>query len=150
MESERQQPYIVRCQISHKLAFPVGYELLREHFGNLPQWTDVTFYFCSHPTTFVSEFNEILRNGVPYRILRLEYQGSARCSILSNAGWRFTVYPVRRKLKSTARTALAAGPLNTLREFITRARTHSNYYNRTDVIFDQLEGSCSTDLLFEL
>lgn len=150
MESASEQPHIVRCRISHELAFPVGYELLREYFGDLLQWADVSFYFCSHPTTFASEFTQVLRDGVPYRVLRFEYRGPARCSVLSTAGWCFTVYPVRRELKGIARAALAAGAVDVLRDFVSGARTHSHYYKRTDVIFDPAGGTCSTELLYEL
>src|SRR6478672_10152229 len=70
-----EQPSIVRCPISHEMAFPVGYELLREHFGLTMNWSEARFHFCDRPTRLASEFTRILQARESYRILRVE-----RCS----------------------------------------------------------------------
>lgn len=142
-------PYIIRACISREMAFPVGYELLREHFGDLPEWIGARFYFCAHPTTFASEFSRILRACEPYCILRIEHRMAEMPPSYLPAHWFFTVYPVPRDSKSGARSALCRGPFTTLRDFITCAPTHANYYNRTDVTFDPQSGTCSTTLLWE-
>jgi len=131
------------------MAFPVGYELLREHFGTLSDWSDVRFYFWDHPTTFASEFARILRVREPYRILRLERRSETHVPSHEPAHWRFTVYPVPRHLKSIARSALVAQSFDALRHFIATVPTHANYCNRIDVIFDPSEGICRAEQLWE-
>jgi hypothetical protein len=132
------------------MAFPVGYELLREHFSSSPHWREARFYFCDHPTAFASEFARILRDGEPYRILRVEHLTESHVPSHQPAHWHFSVYPVPRDLKSVAGAALVAWSFGTLRDFIARAPAHTNYYNRTDVIFDPAEGTCRTEHLWEI
>jgi hypothetical protein len=140
------QPHIIRSPISREFAFPVGYELLRDHFGALPQWSDARFYFSAHPTTFASEFAVILQEQEPYRILRVEHQTETDVP----AHWSFRVYPVPRPLKSVARAALCDGPFATLREFVVRAPQNWNQYNRSDAIFDPQEGTAIVQTLYEV
>ncbi|MEP6667880.1 MAG: hypothetical protein ABJF10_01935 [Chthoniobacter sp.] len=132
------------------MAFPSGYELLREHFGDLTGWSEATFYFCAHPTTFASEFTRILDERRPYIILRVEYRGAALFSAHSSAGLCFTIYPVRREFKRVARGGLAAGLLDAMQQFIRLVPTYPNYYNRMDATFDSAAGSCATERLYEL
>lgn len=142
----RESPRIVRSQISHEMAFPVGHELLQAHFSAAPRWPEATFYFDAYPTTFASEFTRILRDQERFQILRLEHGVRHREQI---AHWIFTVYPVPRKLKSIARAALIAQSFPALHDFMSRCPSHRNYYNRCTVIFDPVEGTCSVEQLWE-
>lgn len=58
------------------------------------------------------------------------------------AQWHFDVCPVPRKLKNVARAALIDQSFPVLCEFMNRCPSHWNYYNRCDVIFDPVEGTC--------
>jgi hypothetical protein len=57
---------------------------------------------------------------------------------------------VPRELKSIARAALVAQPFVAVRDFIARAPTHANYYNRIDAVLDPAEGECRTEQLWEI
>jgi hypothetical protein len=92
----------IRCKISHELAFPFGYELLFKCFGHITNRDDARFHFCDKPTVWASQFAEILRCNEPYRILRIERMSESDIS----AHWSFTLYPVKRIVKSIARDAL--------------------------------------------
>lgn len=72
------QPHIIRNTISQRMSFPVGYELLRDHFGTLSQWDDARFYFSAHPTAFASQFAAILSSRQPYTILRVAHGEKAK------------------------------------------------------------------------
>ena len=150
MTTQLEQPRIVRSRISHKLAFPVGFELLREHFGALLPWPEVRLSFLPHPTVWASEFAQILREGKPYCILRVERRSATEDPSPEPAHWHFTIYPVPRDLKSIARTALISAAAPPLRDFISRVPTYWTYYNRVDVIFDPTERTCRTDQLWEI
>lgn len=132
------------------MAFPVGYELLHGQFGELFDWSEAQFWFCDRPTTFASEFAEILRAREPYRILRVERHHETFTPRHQPAHWHFTVYPVLRSLKSIARATLLAEPCATLQRFIASSPTHANYYNRVDVIFDPADGNCRAEQLREI
>ena len=150
MDTSSPPPHIVRSRIGRELAFPVGYELLRDHFGELPQWESARFYFAAHPTTFASEFAAILRAREPYRILRIEHRTATHVHFHIDAHWHFSVFPVRRELKSVARAALCGGSFEQLRDFVRCAPQQWNQYNRADAIFDPQEGITVADVLHEL
>ena len=131
------------------MAFPVGYELLREQFGQLPHWPGFRFYFRAHPTTFAAEFTRILRAQEPYCILRVEHSPDEHRGFDHLLGWCFEVCPVRRDFKSVARAALCNGPFDTLREFVASLPVRPHYYTRRDVTFDSVSGTCTTELPFQ-
>ena len=132
------------------MAFPIGYELLREHFGGLPHWPGARFYFSAHPTTFAADFTRILRACEPYRVFRVEHRPNMRRGYDHIfAGWSFTVYPVQRDLKSIAHAALCGDPFATLHEFITPLPQRPHYYTRRDVLFDPVSGTCVTEPPFQ-
>ena len=149
MTTTPESPHIIRNRISQEMAFPVGYELLREHFGTSPHWPAARFSFTAHPTTFASEFARILRAQEPYCVLRVEHRTERHFSPYQPAQWHFTVYPVLRHLKSIARSALIGG-FAELRNFIARAPSHSDYYNRSDAFFEPVAGTCVTAQLWPL
>ena len=150
MTTTSDSPHIVRDRISHEMAFPVGYELLRECFGVSPHWADARFSFVAHPTTFASEFASILRAREPFRILRVEHRAERHAPSYQSAHWHFTVYPVPRRLKSIARRALLSGAVAGLLDFLTRAPSHDTYYDRNDALFDPAEGTCTISQLWPL
>jgi hypothetical protein len=144
------QPSIVRCKISRELAFPVGYELLRDHFSTSRYLSESCFCFAAHPTTFASEFARILRERERYCVLRLEHSTKALNPADQATHWHFTLYPVLRGLKSIARAALVGQSFAALQDFVARAPVHWNYYNRCDAVFDPVEGRCNWELLWEI
>ena len=132
------------------MAYPFGFEFLREHFDHLQDWQEARFYFSAHPTTFASEFASILREGKPYIIFRMERRPDTFLPRHIPAHWEFTVYPVERGLKSKAREALCLNALAILRDFSFRSLTHPHYYNRCNALFDPTHGTCSAKVLHEL
>jgi len=150
MSTIPEEPHIVRCRISQEMAFPVGYELLREHFGSTPRWSEARFYFCDSPTTFASKFAHILRSREPYRILRLEHRAEEHVFSHLPAHWCFTIYPVQRDLKNAARTALVDQSFATLHRFIATAPTHQKYSKSVDVILDPSDGTCRAEQLWKI
>ncbi len=136
------QPDIFRDRISHKLAFPIGYEFLREHFGELAGWAGARFWFLANTTIFASEFARILRTQVPYPILSVGHRMEQHSPRYVPAHMEFAVYPVARQLKSVARAALAPELLAILRAFAARERDYDRSVNRVDVLFDPVEVTC--------
>jgi hypothetical protein len=66
------------------------------------------------------------------------------------AHWTFTVYPVRRALKSVACAALCSGARVAFRDFLARSPTHAHYYNRCDAVFDPMAGTCTAHVFHPL
>jgi hypothetical protein len=150
MTTESEKPRIARSRISKNLGFPVGYELLRQHLATAMPLSEIRFSFCSHPTVFASEFTRMLANQQPHCILRVERRHAVQSPTVQPAHWHFTVYPVPREQKSAARSALIATAFPKLRDFISRAPTHANYYNRVDAIFDPVERTIRAEPLWGL
>lgn len=125
------------------MAYPVGFELLREHFGDLPQWQDVRLEFYSKTTFFASEFRHVLSSGAPYCVLSVEHE-----TINIALGWHINVYPVFRELKSVARATLIQSAFTPLHDFMARARVHRHYRNKAEAIFDPLASTCSVKVDF--
>lgn len=136
---------IYRNRISRQLAFPVGYELLREHLGLSLLRVELRFRFRDRPTLWASDFAQMLRELRPYKVLSVEFRGEAVSSW--GPGWTFTVYPVLREFKRDAREALTAGVFPRVRDFIARLPHHAHYYNRAEVSFDSVERTCHTEQL---
>jgi hypothetical protein len=134
----------VRSNISQKLAFPLGYEQLHSAFGHIANWDEARFYYCDKPTTWASEFAEILRSNKPYCILRIERQRESDIV----AHWSFTIYPVERISKSLARDALLASA-DLIKTFLKHSPTFSTYYNWMNAIYDPTDNSCHTNQLYE-
>jgi hypothetical protein len=134
----------VRSNISQRLAFPLGYEQLHSAFGHIANWDEARFYYCDKPTTWASEFAEILRSNKPYCILRIERQRESDIV----AHWSFTIYPVERISKSLARDALLASA-DLIRAFLKHSPTFSTYYNLMNAIYDPTDNSCHTNQLYE-
>lgn len=127
------------------MAFPVGYELLQEHFSECPHWLEAVFHFSAHPTTFASEFTRILREQEPYLVFRLEYRFEPYIQAAPSPRWHFTIYPVPGHLKSVTRNALVEQSFPTLRDMMSKVPVRSIDYNRWDVIFDPVEGRCQIE-----
>lgn len=125
------------------MAYPLGFELLREHFGDLPQWQDVWLGFYPETTVFASEFRHILSSGDPYCILSVKHHINYIA-----LGWQISVYPVFRELKSVARAALIQSAFTPLHDFMAKARVHRHYRNKAETIFDPHAGTCSVKVDF--
>lgn len=150
LRSSPEPHQIIRCKISNKLAFPLGYELLRTHFATSIPWSEARLWFKDYPTTFASEFAEILREQKPYRIFQVARCHQGYLSSPNNprpAHWEFSSYPVLRELKSDARAVLVSAAFPQFLHFIKHSPTHDLYYNRCAVIFDPVAKSCQWEQL---
>ena len=140
-------PVILRNRLSHEMAYPVGYEFLREHFGVVVDSAETRLRFRAHPTAFASEFAEVLRTGEPYPILRLDRNSQAHPNDQPPAHWEFIVCPVVSRLRSAARAAFVAGALAEMQDFVACCPTHWNYHNSCFALFDPAERVCKVSQL---
>ncbi len=138
---------ILRWPIGKAMAFPVGFELLFKHFGAQANWPESRLLFFDRPTTFASEFSDILKCKQPYCILELERKPEGQVPRHNSPHWCFTVYPVLRQLKSIAREELTLRAFPALTQFMATCPVHANYYNRIRVIFDSINHSSALDQL---
>jgi hypothetical protein len=138
-----EQPHIVRCRISQKMAFPVGYELLREHFGATSWWPDAGFYFHDNSSVFASEFAQILKTRQSYRIFQIERRPDNVMHLLKKR-YSFTICPVVRELRSIAKEALT--PLfPALRQFIDGIPVSSVDRRSISAMFTPSDGTCRVE-----
>jgi len=138
---------ILRWPISKSLAFPVGFEILLKVFGGHGEWSGSRILFFDRPTGLASAFSHILKHNEPYCIFELERRPENNTPHYSSPHWCFTVYPVKRTLKSFAREELTLRAFSTVQGFMAACPVHRNYYNRIRVIFDSINHSCACDQL---
>jgi len=140
---------ILRWPIPKTMSFPVGYEILFEHFGEQHDWPQSRLVFFDRPTAFASEFTRILKCNEPYCILELAREPEEHVTRHRDSHWCFTVYPVLRKLKNIARGELTLRAFAILRDFMATYPVHPHYSNRIRVIFDPVNQSSTFDQLHQ-
>ncbi len=118
-------PTIHKDEVSHKMAYPVGAELISRFAGATPRAAQVNIWFNSNPVYWASEFNKILRDGTEYVVLKalMRWDGPHVDGVSDNIKWLITVYPVSRELKFVAKQGLMADALPKLQEWLTQTST---------------------------
>ena len=126
---------IYRAKISHKMAFPLGYELLESALGDLDQWPRCEFWFQARPTYWASDFTETLANSKPYPIVCLRHR--------SPSGFTIYVYPVARALKSMARQSFLTSAVDAFRQFMIAEPAAPNFRDLRAAFFDPVSHICT-------
>ena len=127
---------IIRDRISHEMAFPLGYELLEQAFGDLPQWPNCDFRFQARPTYWASDFAHTLKAAEPYPIAELRHR-------YPEPGFTVAVFPVARALKSVARESFFSSALDAFRQFILAASATPNHRDFRKALFDPVAHNCT-------
>jgi hypothetical protein len=120
------------------MAFPLGFELLEQGFGDLPQWPSCEFWFRARPTYWASSFARTLRAAQPYPIVEIRHRGEPR-------GFEIAVYPVARALKRIAREAFLSSALESFRQFIAASPPTPNLRDYRKAVFDPLSHKCAVE-----
>ena len=118
------------------MAFPLGYELLEQALGDLPQWPNCDFWFQARPTYWASDFAHTLKAAEPYPIVRVRHRSSS-------PGFSISVFPVARPLKSIAREFFLPSALDAFRQFIIAAPATPNYRDFREALFDPVAHTCT-------
>lgn len=118
------------------MAFPLGYELLKQAFGDLPSWPDCDFWFKARPTYWASDFARTLKAAEPYPIVQVRHR-------YSSPGFSIAVFPVVRSLKSVAREGFLSSALDAFRQFIFAAPAAPNHRDFREALFDPVAHTCT-------
>ena len=135
MQAPPPEHRIIRDRISHEMAFPLGYELLEQAFGDLARWPDCDFWFQARPTYWASDFADTLKTAQPYPIVRVRHR-------YSGPGFSISVFPVARSLKSIARESFLSSALDAFRQFIIAAPATPNQRDFREALFDPVAHTC--------
>ena len=125
------------------MAFPLGFELLEQVFGDLPQWKHFEFRFEGRPMYLASDFNETLKESQPYPIVRVRHCMARYLMERASHGFSIFVYPVKRELKGIARESFLSSALDEFREFILADPPSPNFRDTRQAIFNPITHTCT-------
>jgi hypothetical protein len=101
-----------KSKLPKALSYPLGAEAISEALADAPHASEMSFSFYDQAVWPASEFQRLVREGLPCRILAVNYQpplkpGRSAPNSLVESGWyeghwSVTVYPVRRELRLLA------------------------------------------------
>jgi hypothetical protein len=109
-------PTLYRVRLSRDFSYPLGAELLSEHLGGVPQFSEFRICFSDNVSAWKSKFQEILADGADYEIVTARLWSP----------FEIFVYPVQRQLKHTVQQALISDTLPKMREWMMRQGSPSS------------------------
>ena len=144
-----------KAKLPKHLSYPIGAKGLSEGLAGAPHVEAMTVSFHDHAVWPGSEFRRLLRESVPYTILRAEFRparkpGYSGSLSLMDIGWydetwQITVHPVLRDLRHVANGLLREQGLGWLAQWLqsSLAAGWSSQYKTCELIFDPNTGSLS-------
>jgi hypothetical protein len=143
MDGPLPEQRILRQKISGEMAFPLGFELLEQAFGDLPQWKSFEFWFEARPQYWASDFTKTLKKSQPYPIVCIRHCEARYLREKSSAGFSIFVYPVKRELKSIARESFFSSALDEFRRFILAEPSSPNFRDIRQGVFNPIAHTCT-------
>lgn len=109
-------PTLYRTRLSREFSYPVGAEILSEHFTGVPNFPEFRICFSDVVSAWKSKFQQMLAEGADYEIVTARLWSP----------FEIFVYPVQRRLKHGAQEALVADGLPKMREWMMRQGSPSS------------------------
>lgn len=105
-------PTLSKAKVPKAMSYPLGAEAISEGLAGAPHAAELSLSFSARAVWPASEFQRLVREGLPYRVLTAAYQpprkpGRSAPNFLVERGWyagrwSVTVYPVRRESRHAA------------------------------------------------
>lgn len=105
-------PTLYKRKLPKALTWPVGAEAVTAGLAGAPHAAELSLAFLDSPVLWASEFQRLLRDGLPYVVLVAEYHPADKPGYVGsnamvergefNSRWEVRVSPVPRPLRSTA------------------------------------------------
>ncbi len=145
-------PTSFRAQISSKLSYPVGSEVLSNALAGAPHVDELRLTFYAHALSTATECENALRLRVPIMIAEAKFRGHGlRPGIGAwadlSAGWLITIYPVLRTDRSIARALLREQGLPAIRQWLASStrKGWESVDRALKVTFDPQKEVCEID-----
>jgi len=113
-------------RLSSRFTWPIGLEALSRYFSDVPQVEDLQVWFDDEPRKFTPgeypqwTMNRVADAGEPYQICTVWYS-----TVGDSPRWYLMIYPVERRLRSTAKKLLENEGLSRMHDFLTRHHTQT-------------------------
>ncbi len=136
-------PTKFKSKLPKALCYPIGAEAISAALAGAPHATEFSLNFYDQAVWPAAEFNRLVREGLPYRILYAAYKptnkpgiSASRTSVangLYQEQWSLTVYPVLRELRQAAAQLLRDQGLPAVVEWL-RTSGRPGWNTRSHVI----------------
>jgi hypothetical protein len=148
-------PTHVKAKLPKHLSYPIGAKSLSEGLAGVPHVEAMSVWFIDHAVWPGAEFRRLLRDSVPYAIVRAEfhparkpgYSGSLSMMEMGwyDETWRIIVNPVLRDLRHRANRLLREQGLGWLAQWLqsSLAVDWTSQYQTCELIFDPNADSLS-------
>jgi len=148
-------PTYLKSKLPKHLSYPIGAAVLSEGLVGTPHLDALTVWFQDQAVWPASEFRRLLRESVPYTIVRAEFcpaqkPGYSGLQALIEMGWydeswQIIVFPVLRELRRSANRLLREGGLEHLAQWLraSQAPGWTSQDQICELVFDPIAGSLS-------
>jgi hypothetical protein len=146
-----------KTKLPKTLSYPLGAAAISEALAEARHVNELSLRFYGQPVWPASEFQRILKDGLPYRILNVWYlpptrPGYSGPNTLVESGWyggrcALSVYPVRRELRSLAGEALRRRGLPAVVEWLKSSDVAGweSRQHELDLVFSPQDGALVTE-----
>jgi hypothetical protein len=148
-------PTRFKSKLPKTLSYPLGAEAISEALAGAPFAEELSLAFSGRAVWPATEFQRLVREGLPYRILAAEYMpplkpGRSAPNTIVESGWyrghwSITVYPVLRELRHAAGQLLREQGLPVVVEWLRSSRRTGwdTRQHRLELVFSPVEGAVS-------
>jgi hypothetical protein len=144
-----------KSKLPKVLSYPLGAEAISEALADAPHLGELSLSFYDQAVWPSTEFNRLVRKGLPYRMLSAAFMPPRKVSRSApttlveggwyQAHWSITVYPVLRELRHAAGQLLRGQGLPAVAEWL-RSSERAGWdtrQHRLDLVFSPAEGTLS-------
>lgn len=130
------QPASHKPKLPKHLSFPIGFEAISKGLVSVSFADDIHLEFTDGSPFWRTYINSKIDADEPYAVARASYEkwdkrlGVAYAGSLNAGVWNIVIYPVRRELKSVAKTALVHVGLPAMAEWFCAKRPESWYWGK--------------------
>ena len=144
-----------KSKLPKALSYPLGAEAISQALAGAPHADELSLRFYDQAVWPTTEFNRLVRDGLPYRIMSAVYMPPRKVcrsapTTLVEGGWyqghwSITVYPVLRELRQAAGQLLREQGLPVVVEWL-RSSVRAGWdirQHRLDLVFSPAKGTLS-------
>ena len=146
-------PTRYKAKLPRTLSYPIGAEAISEALAGAPHTEEFSLAFSDYALWPRSEFQRLLRDGQPYKVLAAEYQpaqkpGYGGSQLMVESGWydchwELHVYQVVRAWRHLVNQLLREQGLPAVVEWLrfTQRSGWEGRHHRLELVFNPTEGS---------
>jgi hypothetical protein len=135
-----------KSKLAKNLSYPIGAQAISVALTAAPHAEEISLWFCDMPLWPASEFQRLLRHGLPYRILEFTYMPAHIIGYATyDAKWTLNIYAVKREFRHLANRLLREQGLPAIVEWLrsSGSRGWEDRQHAIGLVFDPTAGTLS-------